>query len=99
MTTFESHIQGTLPVIVEFYADWCEPCKLMEPVMQEVKETAGERAITLKINIDQHAALAQQYSVYTVPAVAIFKEGHILWHKNGITPAHEILEHLLLELK
>jgi thioredoxin-like negative regulator of GroEL len=71
----------------------------MEPVMQEVKETAGERAITLKINIDQNAELVQQYGFYTVPAVAIFKDGNILWHKNGITPAHEILEHLLLELK
>ena len=67
--------------------------------MQEVKETAGERAITLKIDIEQDAKLAQQYGIYTVPAVAIFKEGNILWHKNGITPAHEILEHLLRELK
>lgn len=99
MNNFESHIKGTLPVIVEFYADWCEPCKLMGPVMQEVKETAGERAITLKIDIDRNAGLAQQYGVYTVPAVAIFKEGSVLWYKNGITPAHEILEHLLLELK
>ena len=67
--------------------------------MQEVKETAGERAITLKIDVEQDAKLAQQYGIYTVPTVAIFKEGNILWHKNGITPAHEILEHLLLELK
>lgn len=99
MTNFESHIKGTIPVVVEFYASWCEPCKLMIPVMQEVKETAGERAITLKIDIDENSELAQQYSIYTVPTVAIFKEGNIIWHKNGITPAHEILQHLLLEIE
>lgn len=99
MNHFESHIKGALPVIIEFYADWSEPSKLMAPVMQEIKETAGERAITLKIDIDQNAELARQYGIYTVPAVAIFKEGNIIWHKNGITPAREILEHLLLELK
>jgi len=99
MNNFESHIEGALPVVVEFYANWCEPCKLMIPVMQEVKEIAGERAIILKIDIDQSAELSRQYGIYSVPAVAIFKEGNIIWHKNGITPAHEILEHLLLELR
>jgi thioredoxin 1 len=99
MNTFESHINGAIPVVVEFYAEWSEPSKLMAPVMQEVKETAGERAITLKIDIDQYPELAHQYGVYTVPSVAIFKEGNIIWHKKGITPAREILEHLLLELK
>lgn len=71
----------------------------MIPVMQEVKETAGERAIILKLDIDQHSELAQQYGVYSVPSVAIFKEDNIIWHKNGITPAHEILEHLSLEME
>lgn len=99
MKNFESHINGTIPVAAEFYADWCESCKLMIPVMHEIKELTGERVITLKIDIDKHAALAHHYGIYTVPAVAIFKEGKIIWHKNGITRAHEILEHLLLEMQ
>jgi len=99
MNNFESYIQGNIPVVVEFYADWSEPCKLMDPVMQEVKEIAGERAITIRIDIDKNQELAQQYRIYTAPTVAIFKEGRIIWHNNGITTAHEILDHLLLEIE
>lgn len=99
MNNFESYIQGATPVVVEFYADWSEPCKRMEPVLQEVKEIAGERAITIRLDIDKNQQIAEQYQVYTVPSVAIFKEGLMIWHKDGITAAHEILDHLLLELK
>lgn len=96
MENFESYIQGALPVVVEFYADWNEACKRMAPVIQEVKEIAGDRAITIRIDVDKNSEIAQQYGIYTVPSIAIFKEGTIIWYKNGIVAAHEILDHLLL---
>ena len=99
MNNFESLLQGSIPVVVEFYADWSELCKRMEPVLQEVKEIAGERATTLRIDIDKNHETAQHFGIYTVPSVAIFKEGYMVWHKNGITAAHEILDHLLLEIE
>lgn len=99
MNNFESYIQGTMPVVVEFYADWNEACKLMEPVIHEVKEIAGERAITVRIDIDKNQELVEQYGIYTVPSVAIFKEGQVIWQKSGITAAHEILDHLMLEIQ
>ncbi len=99
MNNFESYIQGATPVVVEFYADWSEPSKRMEPVLQEVKEIAGERAITVRLDFDKNQQIAEQYHIYTVPSVAIFKEGYMIWHKDGITAAHEILNHLLLELE
>ncbi|AEV98629.1 hypothetical protein A4D02_21190 [Niastella koreensis] len=99
MNNFESFIQGTTPVVVEFYADWNEACKRMEPVLQEVKEIAGERATTLRLDFDKDQQIANQYGLYMVPSVAIFKEGYMIWHKNGISAAHEILEHLMLEIK
>jgi thioredoxin 1 len=99
MNNFEAYIQGSMPVVAEFYAHWSEPCKLMEPVLQEVREIAGQRAITIRIDIDENKELAQQYGIYTVPTVAIFKEGNIIWQKNGLTPAHDILDHLLLEIE
>jgi thioredoxin 1 len=98
MNNFESYIQGTMPVVAEFYADWNEACKLMEPVIHEVKEIAGERAITVRIDIDKNLDLVEQYGIYTVPSVAIFKDGQVIWQKSGITVAHEILDHLLLEI-
>jgi thioredoxin 1 len=99
MHSFEVYIQGVIPVVAEFYADWSEACKLMEPVLQEVKEIAGERAITLRIDIDKNQEISQQYGIYTVPSIAIFKDGVVIWQKKGITTAHEILDHLLLEIK
>ncbi|MGZ3839294.1 MAG: thioredoxin family protein [Flavisolibacter sp.] len=93
---FESHINGRKPVLVEYYADWCEPCKLLVPVLQEVKETAGDRAVVLRINIDEDKPFAEDYQVYTVPTLIVFKEGNERWRKNGISSSHEILEHLNL---
>jgi thioredoxin 1 len=93
---FESHIQGGKPVVVEFYAEWSAPCKLMIPVLHEVRETVGERATVLRINIEKDKAYAEDYAVQTVPTLIIFKKGIAVWRKNGIAPSHEILEHLNL---
>lgn len=93
---FESHIQGEKPVLVEYYANWCEPCKLLIPILQEVKEQAGERAIVLRINIEQDKSYADDYQVYSVPTLILFKRGHVLWRKAGLISANEILEHLNL---
>ena len=96
MANFESHIKGAIPVVVEFFAEWNKPEKLMEPVMKEVYEKAGERATVLRVNIDEEPELSKQYGVYTVPSIMIFKEGNVVWQKNGITPAHEIMQQLSL---
>jgi thioredoxin 1 len=94
MANFESHINGSKPVVVDFYAEWCGPCKLMTPVLQEVKGRVGERATILKMDVDKNPMYAQQYSIQSVPTLAIFKEGNIVWRKSGVTPAHEILQRL-----
>lgn len=96
MKEFESHIQAGKPVVAEFFAEWSQPCQLMIPIMQEVKETIGDRATLIRINIDKDEGYAREYDVRTVPTVMIFKEGHLIWRKNGIAPTHEILEHLNL---
>jgi len=96
MQNFESHIAGTKPVVVDFFADWCSPCKLMAPILQEVKQQVGERATVLKLDIDKNQAYATEYGVQSVPTLLIFKEGHVIWRKSGVTPAHEILAHLAM---
>jgi thioredoxin 1 len=94
MISFESHIKGTKPVVVDFSATWCQPCKLMEPVLHELKEKVGDRATILKLDVDKSPFYTELYNIHSVPTLLIFKEGEIIWRKSGITPAHEILEQL-----
>ncbi len=94
MVSFESHIKGNKPVVVDFSADWCRPCKLMEPVIHEVKENIGDRATVLEIDIDKHPHYSQEYNILGVPTLLIFKDGKVVWRKSGVVPAHEILQEL-----
>jgi thioredoxin 1 len=96
MNSFEAHIKGNKPVVVDFSAEWCGPCKLMGPVLHEVKEKVGERATILKIDIDKSSQFVELYNIRAVPTLLIFKDGDVVWRKNGVTPAHEILQHLNL---
>jgi len=91
---FESHIQGEKPVVVDFFAEWCAPCKLMTPVLHQVKETIGERATILKMDIDKNPQYTQLYQIYSVPTLMIFRNGHIIWRRSGVVTANEILHQL-----
>lgn len=95
MISFDTHIQGDKPVIVDFSATWCEPCKLMEPVLHELKEKIGERATILKIDVDKAPYYSDMYNIQSVPSIIIFKNGRIVWRHSGLTPANEILQHLI----
>jgi len=94
MNNFEGHINGNKPVVVDFYADWCGPCKLMAPVLTEVKEKVGDKATVLKLDIEKAPQYSQLYNVRAIPTLIIFKNGDILWRKSGVTSANEILTHL-----
>ena len=71
--------EGKLPAIVDFYADWCGPCKMMPPILKQVKEQLGDKATVLKLDIDRNPAYAQMYNVQSVPTLIIFQKGKILW--------------------
>jgi len=94
MISFEGHIKGSIPVVVDFFAEWCGPCKLMGPILHEVKEKVGERATVLKLDIDKSPHYSELYNIRSVPTLIIFKNGSVLWRKSGVASSHEILEHL-----
>lgn len=98
MKSFEEHIKSSKPVVVDFTAEWCPPCKLMLPVLHEVKEQVGDRATILKLDIDQYPESVNQFRIRAVPTLMIFKNGEVKWRKSGITPAQEILQQLKLHI-
>ncbi len=94
MVSFEGHIKGDKPVVVDFFAEWCGPCKLMGPVLHEIKDKVGEKATVLKLDIDKSPYYSQLYNIRSVPTLIIFKNGTILWRKTGVASSNEIMQHL-----
>lgn len=92
--TFKELINQNKPVLVDFSAEWCGPCKMMSPILDEIKKRVGDKADIVKIDVDKNPNAAASYQVRGVPTLIIFKNGNILWRQSGVTQAHE-LEQLL----
>lgn len=84
MQPFQELIHAEIPVLVDFYADWCGPCKAMTPVIQEVAREIIGKVRVIKINIDKNTQAAQAYGVSAVPTFMLFRNGHILWRHPGM---------------
>lgn len=94
--TFQEIINQDKPVLVDFYATWCGPCKMMGPILEDLKERVGEQASVLKIDVDKNPQAAAQFRIKGVPTLIIFKKGELKWRQSGVFPANE-LERLIRE--
>lgn len=90
--TFNEMIQSHKPVLVDFTADWCGPCKMMAPILKEVKQQLGEGATIIKVDVDQSPEAAQAYNIQGVPTLILFKEGKILWRQSGVVPKNNLVK-------
>lgn len=91
MSKFQELINGDKPVLVDFYATWCSPCRILAPILAEVKEELGEKIAIVKIDVDANQQAAAQYQVRSVPTLLLFKKGELKWRQSGVVQAEELI--------
>ena len=87
---FQNIINSNKPVLVDFYADWCGPCKQMPPILKKVKDELKENVRIIKVNVDKNPIIATKYQIRSVPTIMVFKDGDVKWSAMGIRQVEEI---------
>ncbi|WP_438989300.1 thioredoxin [Polaribacter sp.] len=91
MSKFSEIINQEKPVLVDFFAEWCGPCKMMSPILKEVKDTLQDKVAILKIDVDKNQAIAAKYQVRGVPTLIIYKAGKQVWRQSGVVQKNELI--------
>ena len=91
METFKEVIAGDQLVLVDFYATWCQPCRMMHPVLEQLKQVLGDKIRIIKMDVDKYGTTASYYQVQSVPTLMLFSRGEVLWRTSGAMPKDRLL--------
>lgn len=91
METFNDVISEDRLVLVDFFATWCQPCKMMHPVLEQLKDTLGDRVRIIKVDVDKYGQTAAQYGIQAVPTLMLFRKGQTLWRQSGMMSRADLL--------
>lgn len=95
MNNFDTIIQSEKPVLVDFFATWCGPCKMLSPILREVKDSLGDTVSIIKIDVDKNQQISSKYQVRGVPTMILFQNGKQLWRQSGVLTKEEIIKTIL----
>jgi thioredoxin 1 len=92
--TFQELINGETPVLVDFFAVWCGPCKMMQPILEETSRQLGDKVKIIKVDVDKNPLAASKFQVRGVPTLILFQKGKVVWRQSGVVPANQLV-HIL----
>ena len=90
MEKFNQIINNTKPVLVDFYADWCAPCRTMTPILKQVKDDLGDKIRIIKVDVERNPEISQKYNIHSIPTIMLFKNGNVRWSGMGVVSAIQL---------